>query len=141
MSTFEDFRQALLADRDLAERFEAERKRIIDAGEAADDASLLAQAAEAVGFTLTQTDIERLYADEQELSDDELDWVSGGGDDEMFAPAEEDHHLPMMDVDAWCVALDCCYTALMHDTDYVKDAYGQDVAACWKTYKCVFINR
>ena len=74
------FEAALRESRELQEKFEAAKKRIADNKEASCDGEMLVKAAAEVGFTLTVAEIERSFAQNQELSDDELASVAGGFD-------------------------------------------------------------
>ena len=82
MDNFENikaFEAALKENKELQETFKAAKKRIAENKEAASDAELLVKAAAEVGFVLTVAEIDRAMAEAQELNDEELEIVSGGG--------------------------------------------------------------
>ena len=72
------FEAALKESKELQEKFVAAQKRIVEKNEASSEGELLVKAAAEVGFTLTMAEIERAFAENQELSDEELDNVAGG---------------------------------------------------------------
>ena len=81
MSQFENivaFEAALKESKELQEKFEAAKKRIVENNGATNKAELLAKAATEVGFALNVADLERAIAEAQELSEEELEQVSGG---------------------------------------------------------------
>ena len=83
MSQFENivaFEAALKESKELQEKFEAAKKRIVENNGATNKAELLAKAATEVGFALNVADLERAIAEAQELSEEELEQVSGGMD-------------------------------------------------------------
>jgi predicted ribosomally synthesized peptide with nif11-like leader len=74
------FEAALAENKELHEKYEAALKRIVENKEAANDGEALVKAAAEVGFTVTMAELERSVAQNQELSDDDLEMVSGGCD-------------------------------------------------------------
>ena len=111
------FEADLTADGKLRESFDAAVKRIAEAGEATSDGDALVKAAAELGYNLSMGELERLYADSQELSDEELDAISGGRD-------------------CICLADYYCFTLLRHNNE--TDPYNrQEKLACWSDYKCV----
>ena len=71
------FEAALKNSKELQEKFAAAMKRIAENKEAASDAELLVKAAAEVGFTLNTAEMERLIAQMQEISDEDLSKVAG----------------------------------------------------------------
>ena len=83
MSQFENivaFEAALKESKELQEKFEAAKKRIVENKEAANDVEMVVKAAAEVGFTLTVAETERSIVAAQEINDEELANVSGGSD-------------------------------------------------------------
>ena len=74
------FEAAMKENKELHEKYEAALKRIVENREAANDGEALVKAAAEVGFTVTMAELERSVAQNQELSDDDLEMVSGGCD-------------------------------------------------------------
>ena len=72
------FEAALKEDKDLRETYEAALKRISKNKEASSDGEALVKAAAEVGFPLTMDALERKQAENEELSDHDLEMVSGG---------------------------------------------------------------
>ena len=72
------FEAALKESRELQEAFETAKKRIAENKEAASDSEMLAKAAAEVGYTLSVAEIDRVLAEAQEISDEDLETVSGG---------------------------------------------------------------
>ena len=74
------FEAAMKENKELHEKYEAALKRIVENKEAANDGEALVKAAAEVGFTVTMAELERSVAQNQELSDDDLEMVIGGCD-------------------------------------------------------------
>ena len=79
------FEAALKESEELQEKLLAAQKRIVENKEASSESEVLVKAAAEVGYTLTIAEVERAIAQNQELSEEELENVSGGlfllGDD------------------------------------------------------------
>ena len=69
----EKFVKALEEDQELAKKFEEALKNVVEAKEAKSDAEAFSKAAQALGFELTISDIEKTQAETQELDPTELD--------------------------------------------------------------------
>ena len=108
------FKQALQENRELADQFTEELKRIAEEKSADSDAQAIVQAAKTLGFDFTIADVEKAQAEIQELDPKELDQAAGGED-------------------SWCMFDFACFTAVRHDTPD-KPPY-----ACFKDYACVTI--
>jgi hypothetical protein len=120
-----ELKEALVADRDKAEKFE----RAL-AGEGCracgNDAEALSLAARSAGFEVSPEEIERAMAEAQELDEGELEKVGGGrtsSDDE-----DEYGH------DVWCWVGWHCYTVTLHTQTESKRA------SCWSNYDCILVN-
>lgn len=112
---------ALRENRELAEKFEAELKRINEEKLAANEREAFAKAANTLGFELTAADLEKAAAAAQQLDPEELDKVSGGGGE---APDDD-----------WCLFDYSCYTAYHHP----KHKEG-DLEPCWSDYGCITVK-
>ena len=106
------FETALKENKELQEKFIATQKRIIENKEAANDGELLLKAAAEVGYPLTMAELERAFAQAQELSEEELDKVAGGTEKN----------------DDWCIVTHHCFAFFLHTDD------GSTTANCWKDY-------
>ena len=78
------FEAALTESKELHEKYEAALKRIVENKEVASDGEALVKAAAEVGFTLTMAELERSMAQNQELSDDDLEMVAGSDSSDTF---------------------------------------------------------
>jgi predicted ribosomally synthesized peptide with nif11-like leader len=81
--------------------------------EASSDGEVLVKAAAEVGFTLTMEELERFFAQSQELCDEDLDKVAGGAAAKNDDGCWFDHH---------------CYIIIKHTYD------GSTTAHCWSDY-------
>ena len=113
------FEDALNADEELCARYAEAVKRIAEAGEATCDGEVLVKAAAELGYDISLAELERSYAESQDLSDEELETVAGGRSQV-------------------CLFDYYCYTAIWHDE---HDPWGRkEQLACWSDWKCVFFN-
>ena len=71
---------------ELREKLDAEIKRIVDAGEAACNEEAVAKAAVSLGYKITPEELKRAVADFGELSESDLEQISGGN---FFADLED----------------------------------------------------
>ena len=74
------FEAALKENKELQEKFAAAQKRIMENKEASSNGEVLVKAAAEIGYTLTMAELERAFAQIQELNDEELGQVAGGLD-------------------------------------------------------------
>ena len=109
------FEKAMSENTELREKFEAAEERIYNNKEAENVGDLMVKAAAEVGFTLDMAELERSFAQSQELSDEELSNVSGGTE-----AAEKNAD--------WCFYDHHCYMFYRHTED------GSKTAACWDNY-------
>ena len=72
------FEAALKESKELLEKYNAAKKRIIENKEAANDDEVLVKAAAEIGYTLSIAELERVSAEAEELNDDDLAIVAGG---------------------------------------------------------------
>ena len=110
------FEAALKEDKELRETYEAALKRIVEKKEASSDGEVMVKAAAEVGFTLTEAELERAMAQAQELSDEDLEQVSGGIQEGEWV---------------WCLDIFYCFAAVVHGD-------GDPGAACWSNYHCIW---
>ena len=71
---------------ELREKLYADIKRITDTGEAACDGEAVAKAAASLGYKITPEELKRAVADSGELSESDLEQISGGN---FFADLED----------------------------------------------------
>ena len=104
--------KALKEDKELAAKFEAELRRIVQEKDAANDGEAFVKAAKAVGFDMTVADLEKATAETQELDPEEIGNSAGGT----------------------CFVNYDCYAAFFHDT---PDEQG---TACLWDYTCIEVH-
>ena len=115
------FELALREDQGLAKRYEEELKRIAAEKSAESDVEVYSKAAQALGFDVTVSELEKAQAETQEIDPEELNRTAGG----------------------WCWGSYDCYTAYHHDTpdeegtDCFKD---HDCAVAFKHPKCTYVQ-
>ena len=110
------FETALKESKELQAKFAAAQKRIVENKEASSDGEVLVKAAAEIGFTLSMAELERCFAQSEELSDEDLDKVAGGVDNGSAN-------------DTWCVKDYACYFVYKHDST-------NKLAACFSDYNC-----
>lgn len=111
------FEAAMKENEELREKYVAAQKRIAQNKEAASDGELLVKAAAEVGFTLTLEEIERSFAQSQEIDDEELDNVAGGAKKKASS----------------CWVDYYCHYAFEHDSD------GNIDRDCFQEYICMAV--
>ena len=74
------FKQALRENREMADQFTEELKRIAEEKSVGSDAEGFVRAAHTLGFDFTLADVEKAKAEVQDLDPDELNQVAGGTD-------------------------------------------------------------
>ena len=140
----------LASDRELKEKFEKTVDRIATEGKPESDAVLFAQAAAELGYGITAADFERLDAEKEEVSADELQNLAGGLDTDQISVCwidyncvlnyvneqiEDEHGHNMLCLTAWH-----CFTVTLHtETDNTQKP--NERGACWKDYDCVIVNK
>ena len=111
----------LAADKEFAAKYKEALESAAAKG-AKSDSEVISGAAKAIGFEITPEEIERSAAEAQELSDGDLEVVTGGTE----YPEDEYGH------EFWCSVAWHCYTAFRH-----TDSESHDIT-CWSDYLCVF---
>ena len=135
---------AMASDKELREKFSKTVDRIAGEKTVQNDGDLFAKAAQEIGFNITAADFERLDAENEEVSTDELESVAGGVDNDNWCLKnyecyavyecsrgegdEYGHH-------NWCVTAWHCNSATLHTKT------ESDTVSCWKNYCCFLINK
>jgi len=115
----------LAASEALREKFDAAMKRIAEAGEAQSDGEAFEKAAAELGYQITAAELERLSAENEEISPDEMEQAAGG-----FGTHDSDTH------DDFCFVAWHCFGIVCH----TKANEGNERVACWSDYNCMAIN-
>ena len=141
----------MASDKELYEMFNKTVDRIAGEKTVQSDGELFAKAAQELGYNITAADFEKLDAEKEEVSADELKQVAGGNTDHGYdhdydydsnecqgvydcnhtAQYTKDEH----GHDTWCLTAWHCLTATVHTQSESKDV------ACWKNYDCMWINK
>ena len=114
---------------ELQSKYEEELKRIAKTKETASDGETIQLALKNIaGIDLSLSDIEKIYAIQQAVDDEEIEKYNGG----------------MIYEYQWCAIEYCCVAAFKHP--YMKDfcdySYKDDEdqgQACWSDYNCAFV--
>ena len=137
MATSEELKRLdadLASDKELKKKFYETIDRIANDSKPESDGELFAKAAAELGYSISAADFERLDAENEEVSAEELENAAGGAFNptchSLAMPQTEDEY----EHDGKCIAAFHCYTALMH----TESSY--ELIACWKDYRCVVIN-
>ena len=104
------FEEALNNDPEKQKAYEAALKRIAEEKSAKSDCEAIQMAVKEMGYDISIGELERAFADKQEMADDELDKVAGGGNP--------------------CWFVDGCYYAILHRKKVDEEQ------ACYKEYCC-----
>ena len=125
MEKMKELESRLAADKALAEKYQEALKTAGEKG-AKSDSEAISAAAAAIGIQITPEEVERSFAEGQNLSEDELKAFTGGCDNGAVPNDEYGH-------DGWCVAGWHCLTAFLH-----TESEEQGVA-CWSDYSCALL--
>ena len=120
-----EFEEALSKDEALRNEYEAECKRIAEAKEAANDAEVMVKAAGKLGCELSIAELERGMAAKEDLSNDELEKISGG----RVSTKDEYGH------NKFCLTIWHCFIYSMHTASESKSG------ACLSDYMCVLVQK
>ena len=112
------FEEALSADENLRNKYEAALKKIADEKLAESDGEAMVKAAKELGFEISIDEMERYFASIQELDDEELENAAGGADGHDAPEGRS-----KCDDDAIAIAMK------------VRDEHGHD-GACLATWHC-----
>ena len=112
----------LAASEELRNKYLEACERIAAAGGIGSDGEMMAKAAEELGYQVKLSELERAFADSQELSDEELEYVAGG-------------------INEWCLIDYLCYGAFMHERQpYICTGDAQFSEPCWSDFACISVN-
>lgn len=104
--------QILREDEEKAEKFKQALESAKENG-AKSDAEAMSMAAAAAGIQITPEQVEQSVAKSQEVTDEDLELVAGGKEDD------------------WCAISYNCYLAFLHESEQNK------TAACYYDYLCI----
>ena len=130
--TIKRFEEALSADESLRNKFEAAIKKITDEGTAQSDGEVMVKAAKELGFEISIDEMERFFAEMQEIDDNELENVAGG---RKIKFDEGSKRTDEYGRNLYCLGLWHCYTGFLHTDTESKEA------SCWKNYSCILANK
>ena len=128
----------MASDKELGKKFYETVDRIATENDQQSDGELFAKAAAELGYSITAADFERLYAEEEEISPEELEQAAGGGSKDDADLCWKDYLCSLMwnraDMDekghnGTCITAWHCFTVTLH-----TDADSHDVN-CWKDFK------
>ncbi len=122
----------LAASEELRGKFDAAMKRIAEAGQARSDGEVFEKAAAELGYHVTAAELERLSAEDEAVSPDELALLAGG---KHINKNTEPWHKDSDGHDEFCLAAWHCYTAMIH----TKANQGNEHVRCLADYNCVFV--
>lgn len=129
---------AMASDKELYKKFYETVDRIATENDPQSDGELFAAAAAELGYNITAADFERLYADQEEISPEELEQAAGGAAGDDNDSCWKDYLCSLMwnraDMDEYghngtCITAWHCFMATLH-----TEAESHDVN-CWKDYK------
>ena len=112
---FIKFEEAMEKNPEMQKEYEDNLKKIIETKTAKSVGEAIYLAVKEMGFDISMEELERNFADKQELEDDELDKEAGGGGGNP------------------CWFNDGCFTVINHSGGQDKEE------ACWSDYNCVFV--
>ncbi|MGN0693047.1 MAG: Nif11-like leader peptide family RiPP precursor [Oscillospiraceae bacterium] len=116
--------EALRNDEALRKKFDEAITRIAESGEAKNDGEIMVKAAAELGYSITIEDLERAKAAAEELSDEEIEKISGGWDKGTLDIDDKGHN-------NWCLTVwHCCTITLHTETTTHREA-------CLLDYWCV----
>ena len=134
----------MASDKELGKKFYEAVDRIAAESKPQSDSELFAKAAEELGYSVTAADFERLDAEREEVSPEELEKAAGGVAKADFELCTKDytcffswHQLEMDEKghNGNCITAWHCFTATLHtETD-------SKVVRCWKDYSCAMVNK
>ena len=150
----ERFNNDIAANKETAAKFEEALKKIVEEKSADSDSDAIVKAAGELGYRFTAADMERSYAERQELDLGEMEQVAGGKNNpndtdkgscwvdyyclvsfNTTVPDDADGHSDWCSGVAWH-----CYTAFLHTNPSQKDKDDTQMA-CWSNYGCMMVNK
>ena len=131
--TFDQICEEIRNDPELGKKLENECMRIAEAKEAFNDADMFMKAVKNVmGKDVTMSDLEKARAEVVELSDSEMEQVTGGRRE--FSGRQRHLRDQLFGSDEWCWGDERCYTVYKHPDDQDKEK------ACLFDFLCIFNN-
>ena len=121
--------EALRSDEELRQKLEEACKKIAESGEAKNDGEIMVKAAAELGYSITIEELERASASAEELSEEELNSVSGGEWALAWEGEDEYGH------DRYCVSVWHCNTITLHTNSKDK------AVSCFADYFCGFVYK
>ena len=125
----------MASDKELEKKFYETVDRIATESKPQSDGELFAAAAAELGYNITAADFERLYAEQEEISPEELEQASGGGSenkdcwkDYLCMLVWNQEHMDEYGHNGVCITAWHCYAVTLH-----TEAENHDVR-CWKDY-------
>ena len=128
----------MASDKELYRKFYETADRIATENDPQSDGELFAAAAAELGYNITAADFERLYAEQEEISPEELEQAAGGNSKDDGNCCWKDYFCSLLwnraDMDekghnGTCITAWHCFMATLH-----TEAESHDVN-CWKDYK------
>lgn len=106
------FEEAMKNNEEKQKDYESALKKIAAAKDAKSNGELVSRAAKEVGFDLTAEECDLVFAEKQEMADDELDKVAGG----------------------WCWTSHGCHVVISHseEIDETEDCFNEYI--CFNSY-------
>jgi hypothetical protein len=146
------FEAAVASDKELNEKFYKTVDRIAGEKTAQSDGEIFAKAAQELGYNITAADFERLDAENEEVSADELEQVAGGSDEscwfnygcEYILRSEEDSDFDPSSVDGSGTILppadhpQMCQKDYMCYYDHHHASTREPKGLCQKDYMCYY---
>ena len=110
------FEKDLRGNEELRKKLSVELAKIAEEKSVESDAEAMVKAAQTLGYDFTVADMEKIYAETQELDPEEMEQAAGGWTE-----------------GSWCFADYACYIAWHHDTP------DQQGFACFTDYNCIVL--
>ena len=129
-TSMQELEAALRDDEELAKKYQEALKAAIENG-ATSDAEAIPAAAKAAGFEVTAEEVEKALAMNAELSEEDLEEVSGGLNFGKHTYLWEDEY----GHDTFCLVSWHCLTAVLHTESENADC------SCWSDWSCLFAYR
>ena len=130
-TSMQELEAALRDDEELAKKYQAALEAA-DEDDAINDIEAIVVAAKAAGFEVTAEEVEKGLAANIELSDEDLDEITGGY---FSKPSNSSLWVDEKGRDTLCYFSWHCYTAILH-----AESEDQN-SACWKSYGCIIDYR
>lgn len=138
------FEKDLNADEKLRGKLEDAIAALQASGECTSDGDIMEKAARSLGYSISAAELERMNAERQEASQEEMELAAGGGNyekenqkrcgsdyycDTLWDTVDMDEH----GHNSFCITAWHCLTVMLHTETKNKEV------ACFKDYKCNII--